>query len=476
MKPIEDFVGKIICGDCLKIMRDIPDNSIDVVLTSPPYWALRDYSTNPQIWGGDKNCKHIWREIDVLRKATKGDKPSKNSKVAINRTNSENRPGKPSDFCSKCGAWRGELGLEPTFDLYISHLCDIFDEAKRVLKKSGSCWVVIGDTYSGSGAGQKDTGKAVYKEDNFRKNPVKTNLPNKCLCQIPFRFSIEMCNRGWILRNTIIWHKNNCMPSSVNDRFTVDFEYVFFFTKNKKYFFNQQFEPMLSNEYDKKRMSGGRKEYKGKWSDSDDAESYGSPRARTQRKKSWDSKRIQTAFVAGYKQGRNKRCVWNINTKRFKEPHFAVFPEKLIEPMIDAGCPRYVCSKCGKPREKIYEVVGHQITDFIKIDGGDKNGKYYGSEQKDYESSKTQKPSETKKRIFKSMSEIKDYKYSDCHCGAKFKPGIVLDPFLGAGTTAVVAKKLGRNFIGIELNPDYIEIAKKRLANIEKPLDNYESN
>ena len=323
---IEQLKNKILCGDSLKVLKTFPDECIDCIVTSPPYWGLRDYGVE------------------------------------------------------------GQLGLESTFQEYINKLCDIFDESKKVLKKTGTCWVVIGDCYAGAmgkKSGWTDNKLGFGKEEAIEKGVCLTNktkiihqLPQKCLVQIPHRFAIEMCNRGWILRNTIIWHKNNCMPSSASDRFTIDFEYVFFFVKNKKYFFNQQFEKSI----DKESYSGRRPRNAGKM--------FGI-----------DPKNYQMAGNVGVdgklkNEGktypeRNKRCVWNINTKGFKEAHFAVFPEKLIEPMIDTGCP---------------------------------------------------------------------------------KNGIILDTFMGACTSAVVAKKLGMNFVGIELNPDYIKIGKKRLNNTEKPL------
>jgi len=189
-----------------------------------------------------------------------------------------------------------------------------------------------------------------------RRDKIK-GIPQKCLCQIPQRFSIEMCNRGWILRNTLIWHKPNCMPSSVKDRFTVDFEYVFFFVKNKKYWFERQIEPSEP------------------WNSAKGFNVEG------QRKRQGSNNTYGKDLV---QSGRNKRAVWKITTKPFKSAHFAVFPEELIETPIKAGCP---------------------------------------------------------------------------------EKGIVLDPFIGSGTVAVVAQKLNRQWVGIELNSEYIKIAEKRIAN-----------
>lgn len=353
--------NNIIKGNVLDVLKIIPDNSIDCVVTSPPYWALRDYGSDVEtVWDGNEACEHEWGgETGRIQRAGStgvGAKQEMNSSLG--------------NFCTKCNAWKGQLGLEPTFDLYIKHLCDIFDEIKRVLKKTGTCWVNLGDTYytkSGSGFLNNNLGSTSHtlKTGISKANEIRggNELPSKSLCLIPFRFAIEMCNRGWTLRNTIIWHKPNCMPSSAKDRFTVDFEYVFFFVKNKKYYFETQYEAYA------KPMN--------RW---------GGDKLKANGKSSWDKGTGQASYrkrnMRPNPQGRYKRTVWRINTKPFPEAHFAVFPEELIETPIKAGCPQN---------------------------------------------------------------------------------GIVLDPFIGSGTTALVALKNNRRFFGIELNPKYIEIAVKRI-------------
>lgn len=304
----------LIQGDCIEKLKELEEKSVDCLVTSPPYWALRDYGV------------------------------------------------------------KGQLGLEPTFQEYINKLCDIFDEVKRVLKDEGTCWVNIGDTYSatrwtGNGKGQPMN---KFKDGHRDINPAKkSGLEDKTLCGIPARFMIEMINRGWICRNEIIWHKPNCMPSSVKDRFTVDFEKIFFFTKSKKYYFETQYEPLSESSL---KDFNARKTFRNKGSNN----VYACPGEGRDRREFYRPE-----------LGRNKRCVWKVTTKPFKEAHFATYPEKLIEPMIKAGCPA---------------------------------------------------------------------------------GGIVLDPFFGAGTTGVVAKKQGKDFIGIELNEEYIKIAEKRIKSIPKTL------
>jgi len=201
------------------------------------------------------------------------------------------------------------------------------------------------------------------KPEHLKKNKLQA----KSLVQIPSRFAIEMTNRGWTLRNEIIWFKPNCMPSSVKDRFTVDFEKIFFFVKNKKYWFETQRE----NNQDKFNGQRGSTETRGKMQSS-------------MRDKSSKEKLYEYATC-----GRNKRCVWKITTKPFKGAHFAVYPPDLIETPIKAGCP---------------------------------------------------------------------------------KGGVALDPFFGSGTTGIVAKQQGKDFIGIELNPEYIKIAENRINNTQESM------
>lgn len=308
-------LNRIIRGDALGELRKFPDESIDCLVTSPPYWALRDYGV------------------------------------------------------------KGQLGLEKNFQEYITKLCNTFDEVRRVLKKTGTCWVNLGDTYNNSnwaGRSDKFEGQPICKKHQTFGRGGQFNYSDKCLCQIPFRFAIEMVNRGWILRNTIIWWKPSCMPANVKDRFTVDFEYMFFFVKNKKYWFEKQYEPLKESSLSRAKYSS--------YSLKTDKGIHGGMNLKNQLK-------VFEKIKNGELVGRNKRCVWRISTRPFRGAHFAVFPEELVEIPIKAGCP---------------------------------------------------------------------------------KNGLVLDPFMGSGTTAVVAKRLGRNYIGIELNPKYIEMAKRRIKAVSK--------
>ena len=432
----------ILQGDALNKLKELPEKSINMCMTSPPYWALRDYGTAN--WeGGDVNCAHLAPpKNNYSRKVEKGDSfhGGKNFPIEIYK-----------EICKKCGAKRvdKQLGLEPTFEEYINNLCNIFDGVKRVLRDDGTCWVNIGDTYNSHSTGKGNVGGIEGKRKNKEDNKANTKkdfglIPDKTLVMIPFRFTIEMVNRGWILRNTIIWHKPNCMPSSVKDRFTVDFEYVFFFVKNKKYWFEQQFEKHQAPEMTKRTAKGG-----------DGSGELGS-----------------SVRFGNMEQGRNKRTVWSICPRPFKEAHFAVYPEELCETPIKAGCPKFVCKKCGNPKileiENITNASDRRKKAKQKLDEDIKNNKVKLIAPQE----RPNNPVSPYEDLLREYCQREGMEVGEkhvkghqptCKCNAGFTGGIVLDPFFGAGTTGLVALKQNKKFIGIELNQDYIEIASERL-------------
>ena len=238
--------------DCREGLKHLDDECIDCCIASPPYYGLRDYGIEPSVWDGDVDCEH---DFELNEKKCGGGHSGgvETSGLFTKEQAIKRKEGTGSGniikegFCNKCGAWKGTLGLEPDFELYIKHLCDIYDQVKRVLKKTGTCWVNLGDSYGSS----KDFSRA-DRQDLHGKETIRKKVRGfeKCLLMIPQRFAIEMINRGWILRNVIIWHKPNCMPSSAKDRFTVDFEYVFFFVKSNKtqYWINEKTAQLVSKQ------------------------------------------------------------------------------------------------------------------------------------------------------------------------------------------------------------------------------------
>ena len=351
-------LNKILCGDALCELQKLPAEVFDCVVSSPPYFGLRNYCVD------------------------------------------------------------GQIGLEATPELYLQRLTDVFIECKRVLKKDGTMWIVIGDSYAGSGRGIGDINKKGIQQKasymgEFCKPYHLDGYKSKDLIGIPWALAFALRNGGWYLRQDIIWHKPNPMPESIRDRCTKAHEYVFLFSKSAKYYFdhNAILEPA---KYDgRKKMThegstkysangtgigiqnvskGGRERWPNKIRGFVEKEDKTGLREQHHGanikprpfggKNQTGTGRNDVGNVWIDKPARNKRSVWTVPTRAFKGAHFATFPPDLIRTCIAAGCP---------------------------------------------------------------------------------PDGIVLDPFMGAGTTAVVAKELSRNYVGIELNGDYVRMAEERV-------------
>lgn len=284
---LERIANKFLCGDALEVAATLPDASVDCVVTSPPYFRQRDYGDTRQ-WGQEST---------------------------------------PAE--------------------YVDRLTNLFRELRRVVKPTGSIWIVIGDKY------------------------VKGELMG-----MPWRVALALKDDGWILRSDCIWHKPNAMPSATKTRPTTDHEYVFFFSHSKDYWYDADAirEPHVTFT-EKSRMKGGRRHFGKRNGTPEAGKNAGNPNLHAGR---WDQ--------AFHPRGRNKRTVWSIPLSKFREAHFAVFPETLVETCVLAACP---------------------------------------------------------------------------------PDGVVLDPFSGAGTTALVAARTGRTYIGIDCVPEYCEMARRRLKQIE---------
>ena len=359
---------KLLSGDVREVLKKLEPESVQCVVTSPPYWGLRDYGT--ATWeGGDINCDH------TISMPTKWNDPKRGTKYT--RPEVAGRGGDAS-ACHLCGAKRvdSQLGLEKTPDEFVKSMVDVFREVKRVLRKDGTVWMNLGDTYGkqvGKGFNTHEEDGSGNRVTEMQKKhgdiKVKTGLPSKNLVGIPWRVALALQADGWILRSDIIWHKPNPMPESVKDRPTKSHEYIFLLTKSQKYYYD--------NEAIKEKgvLPAGVKGAKG------------------------SAERFGTALVNSrppeykiYDGTRNKRTVWPIATKPYPEAHFATFPEEIPE----------ICIKAGTKK-------------------GD----------------------------------------------------IVLDPFVGSGTTCAVASRLGRNSIGIDLNEEYLKLARKRLRLDSESLFKY---
>lgn len=312
-------MSKILCGDALMQLRTLADESVNMCVTSPPYYGLRDYGES------------------------------------------------------------GQIGIEQTPDEYIERLAKVFDEVKRVLTNDGTLWLNIGDCYAGSGKGPMSLqvagngkNKNLYDmKSRIYEVPKKwEGIKPKDLIGIPWMLAFALRERGWYLRSDIIWHKRNCLPESAKDRPTKCYEHIFLLSKSSKYYFDYKAIQEPIKEVTAERYKRGRSE-ETKYSGTKIGQGLD---------------RNTQAITNGNRQYRRKRDVWEVSTNTYKmDEHFAMFPEKLIEPCILAG------SKIG---------------------------------------------------------------------------GVVLDPFFGSGTTGAVAKRYGRDFIGIDLNGRYLEKAKLRINKV----------
>lgn len=309
-------MSEIICGNTAEVLKTLPPESVNMCVTSPPYYGLRDYGES------------------------------------------------------------GQIGIEKTPDEYIARLIEVFDEVKRVLAKDGTLWVNIGDSYAGSGKGPMSMAvagngknKELYQKDSRIYDVPKTwsGIKPKDLIGIPWMLAFALRGRGWYLRSDIIWHKRNCLPESVKDRPVKSYEHIFLLSKSPHYYYDYKaiLEPLKKVSIERyKRGRGAGNKY---------AEQQGISRKREN-------------FADFPQEGKRKRDVWEVSTNTYRmDEHFAMYPEKLIEPCILAGCPR---------------------------------------------------------------------------------GGVVLDPFFGSGTTGAVAKRLGREYIGIDLNPRFLNKAKARIDKV----------
>tara|TARA_R100000700_G_C3176085_1_gene150999 strand:- start:134 stop:1171 length:1038 start_codon:yes stop_codon:yes gene_type:complete len=280
-------------GNNIDVIKTLPDESVNCVVTSPPYFGLRDYGT--ATWSeGDPNCNHKPEYV-----------PSATAKIGFDKKD----VGKYffRDVCESCGAKRvdHQVGLEITPEQYIDRMVNIFEEIKRVLTKDGTIWINIGDSYV-----------------SHRHEGV-SSLKKKDMIGIPWRLAFGLQSAGWYLRQDIIWHKPNPMPESVVDRCTKAHEYIFLLSKSEKYYYNQE---ALKEE----AVSGPWNSAKGFSGDGKRGSSvYGSESQYNGTGTHQDVDKLE----------RNKRSVWSINLKPYKEAHFAVFPKELPLNCIKGGCP-----------------------------------------------------------------------------------------------------------------------------------------
>jgi DNA modification methylase len=421
---------EILIGDVRAKLRELRKRKTKVqcVVTSPPYWALRAYGTTPQVWGGRRKCEHVWGPAGALhRGGPQGDTGDRSTRD----TTAQDETGDVStgQFCTKCRAWLGELGLEPTPELFVKHTVEVFRDLWHVLADNGTLWMNFGDSYCSSdkwGGGKNgNTGKQTIADDGTvpswairSKRPSIPGLKPKDLVGMPWRIAFALQADGWYLRQEIIWAKPNPMPESVTDRCTKAHEHIFLLTKSPRYFFDADaikekttgtanprgtgvnpksvgvgFGYMEDKPRALRPISGWATEGSDRSAithakaDKDEGRDEQGLRDSTKfgRGPGWRNKQNESfsAAVNEVVDVRNKRSVWSVPTEPYAEAHYATFPRDLIRPCILAGTKQ-----------------------------GD----------------------------------------------------VVLDPFGGSGTTGAVALEYGRNAILIDLNPANETLMRGRMA------------
>lgn len=368
------------------MLRSLPARSVQCVVTSPPYWALRDYGTEPQVWGGKRKCAHVWGHAEIRHR---GGKQGKTGARITRDTSAQDAAQTMSmgQFCQHCSAWRGELGQEPTPSLHVRHQVEVFREIWRVLKDDGTCWMNFGDSYVGH-AGGYEAGGSIGKSSSIGLSPKRMaatirgrqrhrieGLKPKDLVGMPWRVAFALQADGWYLRQDIIWAKPCPMPESVRDRCTKAHEYIFLLTKRAEYYYDAAAikEPVTGGSHPRgngvnPKASGTgvgwgyaddekpRTKYPAGWDDTlgsshkaidharaekDDGRAEQGLRDSTKfgRGAGWRNKQNESfsSAVTGLVDTRNKRSVWTIPPEPYPDAHYATFPTGLVRPCILAG-------------------------------------------------------------------------------------------------------------------------------------------
>ena len=500
-------VASLFHANALKI--PLPDESVHCVVTSPPYWGLRDYGLG-QWEGGDAECQHKQRRNDSTPRGD-GGTPANNNHAA---------EGWKGGICGHCGARQqaAGIGLEPTLGEWVANIVAVGREVWRVLRDDGTFWLNLGDAYAGSWGNygsregkqrsriSEQWHRPAYEnaENGYRDKPPGAEMPDlpaKNLMGQPWRVAFALQDDGWILRSAIVWHKPNPMPESATDRPTTAYEIVFLLSKQSKYFYDAEAvrEPYAPNSLSR---------YK-----------YQMQGIEIQNRQPGRERERVNQDIAPHSIGANTRNVWTIPTQGRRDAHFATFPDELPRRCILAGTSeRGVCGECGAPWKRKGasnnpDLVAQALTSYMRAKGLTRSdlakqvGVYPGNfwnwehggtptaemwnkvsaaldiglswedfaEQAQYvNESKNSDPvsdSSVKRFPTRSLKQTQTVGWQPtCGCDAAVVPATVLDPFVGSGTTVAVAQALGRRGVGMDLNPEYLEIARKRIEAVSFPM------
>lgn len=426
--------AKIYTGDVIECLKKMPDKSVHCCITSPPYWGLRDYKADK--WeGGNPDCDHIQSMKTSLKSGLRNDGRLhkglyEGEKELISKTKQY------KDICKNCGAVRTGhmIGLEKTFQEWLDKMVAVSAELWRVLRDDGTYWLNCGDSYASSWASCRRS-KIGNPSRTERFISTGNGLKEKDLIMMPARLAIALQEAGWYVRSEIIWAKPNPMPESVTDRPTSSHEKIYLLTKKPRYFYDADAV---------REITGNESNY----------DNYGG--------KSWHpheedltAGNVKSGTGKTHPSGRNQRNVWHMATHPYPDAHFATFPPELPRRCILAGTSeKGCCSECGNQWERVTEISrtfesgsGKSGNMPVGKHGSDLQG---GGETLDI-------------RRGPVIHSITTGWKPTCDHDHDPIPSTVLDIFAGSGTTLEVALSLNRKAIGIELNPDYVELMKSRI-------------
>ncbi len=418
-------VNTILQGNARDCLKDIPPNIIQTIITSPPYFGLRDYGTATWEGGNDPACDHMVREARPRTERPNHDGSHMGQGGATHEA--QDRVSLVArDICPKCGARRidSQIGLETTVDAYVQNLVEVFREARRVLHPTGTLWLNLGDSYAGSSTGGFRPGAGRVIDDRNQRNrdgvQRQEDLKPKDLLGVPWRVAFALQSDGWYLRSFIPWLKYNAMPEPGLDRPIADVESFFLLTKEPRYFYDR----------------------------------YAVRKAdpiRFRRESDWF---FESCWQGILQFDDDNPLALIANTQPFKGKHFATYPLGLIEPIVKAATPaKGVCPTCRSPWTPVVERLftgAHDGKEGLRqrersvVTGGTTTGV-------------------TLHRTEHLQHTVTGWQPS-CECGEQPVPAIILDPFMGSGTTAIAAKRNRRHYLGIELNPNNIIMAEERIA------------
>ena len=425
-----DLKPLLLEGNALDVLRSLPADSFHATCTSGPYWGVRAYQTPPVVWGGTPGCGHRWESTRPRRTRKAADATS-----AYERA----RPGAnydafPSETCSACGAWRGELGQEPTPEMFVDHVSMVFEEVRRVTRPEGIAVLVIGDTMATHPAGVTD-------ERRFSKSSIHVGVDRTAIVQsgmmdkrapglkekdvvgVPWMVAFRLRSDGWYLRQVIVWSKPNPNRNSVRDRPGLSHEYVLLLAKSNRSYWDIE---GVRHEYSQDTMPEIGEKYAGL------SQKGLAPREY----RAVDPSEAKRSMIRSLSRhaGSTLQSVWEILTPNYDGPHYAVYGDTIPEIVVRLGTSqRGVCPACGAPHVRRLRPNP-------------------GGEEAPYPARPLVVRGWAGRPLVEPPPELCDWVPS-CGCGAgEPVPALVLDPFVGKGTTCEVARRLGRRSVGIDLN------------------------